>query len=87
MLGALEQIYPQTPRIVCLFHLSKNVHKHVWDLYLQQTYLNDQEFRTNIRMISALSFVAIQDTVAAFNTLPNHCDASTYNINNVSTRI
>ena len=68
-LGALEQMYPQTPRIGCISRLTCT---YIHDLSLQQTYLNDQAFRTNIRMISSLSFVAIQDTLAAFNTLWNH---------------
>ena len=42
MLGVLTQIYPATPQIGCLFHLSKNVFKHVQKL--QQLYLNDQIF-------------------------------------------
>ena len=53
MLGALTQIYPATPQIECLFHLSMNVFKHVQELGFQQVYLNDQLFRTNIRMIPA----------------------------------
>ena len=52
-----------------------NVFKHVQELGLQHVYLNDQRFRTNIRIIPALSFVAIEDTVAAFDQLSNHCGA------------
>ena len=35
--------------------------------------MNDVVFRTNIRMISALSFVPIADTINAFDVLSNHC--------------
>ena len=70
MLGVLTQIYPAAPQIGCLFHLSKNVFKHV--LGLQQLYLNDQLFRS---MIPALSFVVIEDTFAALEKLCNHCGA------------
>ena len=34
--------------------------------------MNDVIFRTNIRMISALSFVLIADTIQAFDALCNH---------------
>ena len=36
-------------------------------------YLNDDIFRDNIRMIPALSFVPVQDTIAAFDRLSQHC--------------
>ena len=75
MLGALTQIYPVTPQIGRLCHLPMNVFKHVRELGLQQVYLNDQLFRTNIRMIPVLSFVANVDTVAAFDQHSNHCGA------------
>ena len=35
-------------------------------------YLNDAMFRTNIKVISALSFVPIADTIQAFDALSNH---------------
>ena len=34
--------------------------------------MNDEDFRTNIRMISALSFIPIADTIQAFDALSNH---------------
>ena len=55
------------------FHLSKKVFTHVQQLGLQQMYLDDDIFRENIRMIPALSFVPVQDTVAAFDRLSQHC--------------
>ena len=51
MIGALGQVYPIFSVHGCLFHLSKNVFKHVLQLGLQQMYLNDDIFRKNIRMI------------------------------------
>ena len=50
-----------------MFHLSKNVNKRVQDEGMSQLYMNDEEFRTNIRMISALSFVPIADTIQVFD--------------------
>ena len=69
VMDALDQIYPVVPQKGCLFHLSKNVYKRVQDESMSQLYMNDEEFHTNIRMISALSFVPIADTVQAFNVL------------------
>ena len=63
MLEVLTQIYPATPQIGCLFHLSKNVFKPVQKLQL---------FRS---MIPALSFVVIENTFAALEKLSNHCGA------------
>ena len=60
------------PQKGCLFHLSKNVYKLVQDEGMSQLSMNDEEFRTNIRMISALSFVPIADTIQAFDALINH---------------
>ena len=35
--------------------------------------MNDEEFRQNIRMLSALSFVPVDDTIVAFEQFANHC--------------
>ena len=55
-----------------MFHLFKTVYKRVQDEDMSQLYINDEEFRTKIRMISALSFVPITDTIQAFDALSNH---------------
>ena len=39
---------------------------------MSQLYENDEEFRTKIRMITALSFAPIADTIQAFDVLSNH---------------
>ena len=72
MMGALDQVYYVVPQKGCLFHLSKNVYKRVQNEGMLQLYMNDEQFRTNIRMISALSFVPIADTIQAFDALSNH---------------
>ena len=73
MIGAILQVYPLCPIYGCLFHLSKNVYKQVQQLGLQQMYQEDELLRENIRMIPSLSFVPVQDTVAAFDHLTQHC--------------
>ena len=72
MISAIQRTYPLSPARGCLFHLSKNVYKKVQESGLQPLYNNDPVFRENIRMIPALSFVPIQDTVAAFDELSRH---------------
>ena len=54
MMGALHQVYPAVPQKGCLFHLFKNVYKRVQDEGMSQLYMSDEDFRTNIRMISEL---------------------------------
>ena len=68
----LDRVYPLVPQKGCLFHLSKNIYKHVQNEGLTQLYLNDAVFRTNIRMISAISFAPIADTIKALDELCNH---------------
>ena len=72
MMSALDQVYPVVPQKCCLFHLSKNVLKRVLDEDTSQLYMNYEEFQKNIRMISALGFVPIADTIQAFDALNNH---------------
>ena len=72
MIGALRNVYPLVPQKGCLFHLSKNIYRKVQDLGLSQLYLDDEQFRTNIRMIASLSFLPIEDTIQAFEVLANH---------------
>ena len=67
MMDALDQVYPVVPQKGYLFHMSKNVYKRVQDEGMSQLYMNDEEFCTNIRMISALSFVPIADTIQVFD--------------------
>ena len=68
----LDRVCPSVPQKGCLFHLSKNIYKHVQNEGLTQLYLNDAVFRTNIRMISAISFAPIADTIKALDELCNH---------------
>lgn len=72
MIHAWEQVYPLVPIKGCLFHLCKNIYRHVQSEGLAQQYMDDEEFRANIRMIGALSFVPIADTIVAFDELSNH---------------
>ena len=66
-IAALRATYPNVPLKGCLFHLSKNIYKRVQDAGLAARYLNDNAFRTNIKMISAISFVPTAYVCASFH--------------------
>ena len=68
---AAEIVYPNSNKRGCFFHLSQNVYRHFQQNGL--LYLRDQDFRTNIRMVSALAFVPREDIAARFEDLSQHC--------------
>ena len=69
----LNLIYSDISQVECLFNLSKNVFRRVPHIELQRTYLTDPLCRGNICMISAPSFVLVQNVTLTFNELWNHC--------------
>ena len=73
MIGALDVVYPIVPQKGCLFHLSQSIYRKIQERGLSQRYVNDVDFRTNLRMIAALSFFPIEDTLRAFEALADHC--------------
>ena len=72
MVGAIAQVYPLALQKGCLFHLSKSIYRRMQELGVLHQYLDDVVFRTNTKMISALRFVRIADTIQAFDALSNH---------------
>ena len=70
---ALGRVYPNVPKKGCFFHLCKNVFKHVQAEGLLDRYLNDENFRINVKMISAIAFVPTDDVIDAFQELSDHC--------------
>ena len=68
-------VFPLALVRCCFFHLCQNVYKKVQEHHLTNVYQNDNLFRINIRMISALAFVPVQDVVRSFVMLCNHCGA------------
>ena len=57
----MGRLYPNTNKYGCFFHLSENIYKRVQENGLAPLDLNDQVFRTNIRMVRALAFVSVAD--------------------------
>ena len=75
-INAVNLVYPQSQVIGCLFHLCQSVYRHVQSQGLQQQYMENEEFRTNIRMIPALAFVPLDDIIPAFEVLSQHCQGN-----------
>ena len=71
--NALQRVYPNVPRKGCFFHLCQNIFRHVSTAGLLGRYTNDNNFRMNIKMISAIAFLPTNDVIAAFTDLSNHC--------------
>ena len=55
----MDTIFPIVPQKGFLFHLCQNVYRRVQQEGLSHLYLNDDAFRTNIRMTDAINFVPI----------------------------
>ena len=66
MIAGFPRSYPGVPLVGCHFHLSGNTFKHLQLLGLLQDYENYQIFRLHVRMMMAVAFVPVADTVAAF---------------------
>ena len=75
-INAITEVFPQANVIGCLFHLCKSIYRHVQSTGLQEQYLVDEVFRTNIRMIAALAFVLLDDIIPAFEALSQHCEGN-----------
>ena len=72
-IGAIALVFPRTTVFGCLFHLCQSVFRRVQNEGLQELYANNEEFRTNIRMIGALALVELDDVIMAFEALSDHC--------------
>ena len=73
LISAMDTIYSNVPQKGLLFHLlCQNVYRRVQQEELSHLYLNDDAFRTNIRMTYAINFVPIAVTIHAFEEFSNH---------------
>ena len=73
MHSAIPNVFPNASVHGCLFHLCKSIFRRVQAHGFQQEYLDDDNFRTNIRMIAALAFVPTADIIQLFDVLAQHC--------------
>ncbi len=73
-MNAFNTVYPQTEQSSCLFHLSRNIFKHIQESGLQADYNhNVNDVKTNLRMLSALAFVPEADVEQSFVSIQQHC--------------
>ena len=75
-IGAIPRVFRNTTIYGGIFHLCQSVFRHFQEAGLQQQYTDDEEFRTNIRMIPSLAFVPLADITTAFETLAKHCQGN-----------
>ena len=69
-MNACETVFPQSVVNCCFFHLSQNIYREVQENHLQNVYDDvNNDFRTHVKMISALAFVLPQDIFRAFDLL------------------
>lgn len=66
---AFRAIFPLSAIHGCLFHLTKNLRKHLSEHNLLRRYNNDAEFALHARMIVSLSFVPIDGIEIAMEAL------------------
>ena len=71
--NAIEASFPDAELVGCLFHLRQCLWKKVQDLQLPEKYLDDENFRMNVKMLLALSFVHVDDVINAFDQLIDEC--------------
>ncbi|XP_031348427.1 uncharacterized protein LOC116174627 [Photinus pyralis] len=67
--NSLSQVFDGVALHGCLFHLGQNLWRKVQELHLAGEYRDDPDFRANVKMVLALSFVPVQDVVSAFEEL------------------
>ena len=72
-INAFSDVYSNMNQFGCHFHLSQSIQRHVREQGLTQLYMNDPVFRENVKMISALAFVPVQNVVGDFTTWVGHC--------------
>ena len=70
---AIPRVFQHATVYGCHFHLCKSIYRHIQSEGLQEHYIDSEEFRTNMRMISALAFVPLADIVTSFEALAQHC--------------
>jgi hypothetical protein len=71
--NAVRQVFPAVQLVGCLFHLGQCLWRKVQDLHLADRYRDDENFRSHVKMILALSFVPSADVANAFEMLVESC--------------
>ena len=73
-INAFSDIFPTTKITGCLFHMAKNIYRHIVDLGLKSRYQTDAEFNNKIKCFTALPFLPVQDVIEGFLELTDDDD-------------
>lgn len=66
---ATQKSFPMAEVHLCRFHFGQNVWRHVQSVGLQQVYSTDPDFAQNIKLLTALSYVPVENVVDAYDEL------------------
>ena len=67
--NAIKKMQPDTEIQFCFFHLGQAVWRNVQKLGFSRKYMDDDEFRLNVKKMICLVFVPIDDVIFAFEAL------------------
>ena len=65
-INAFSAVFPTTKAIDCLFHMAKNIYRHIVDLGSKSRYQTDAEFKNKIKCFTALAFLPVHDVIDGF---------------------
>ncbi|XP_068225286.1 uncharacterized protein [Palaemon carinicauda] len=72
--NAFSAVFPTIKVTGCLFHMAKNIYRHIVDLGLKSRYQTDAEFNNKIKCFTALAFLPVQDIIDGFIELSDDDD-------------
>ena len=67
--NAIRKMQPDTEIKFCFFHLGQAVWRNVQKLGFTRKYMDDHEFRLNVKKMICLAFVPVDDVIFAFEAL------------------
>ncbi|XP_066969100.1 uncharacterized protein [Macrobrachium rosenbergii] len=73
-INAFSAVFSTTKLTGCLFHMVKNIYRHIVDLGLKSRYQTDAEFNNKIKCLTALAFLPVQDVIDGFIELSDDDD-------------
>lgn len=74
LINSFSNAFPRAALHGCLFHLVKNIKKHLRENDLMRRYKTDSNFALDSRMIAAMAFVPIEKLEDALDVLKNSVD-------------
>ena len=73
-INAFSAVFPTTKVTGCLFHMAKNIYRHIVDLGSKSRYQTDEEFNNKIKCFTALAFLPVHDVIDGFIELSDDDD-------------